>query len=124
MSRAAEVTLDFAGGRRLFRLPNGAVRRLQEACDAGPNHILNRLMDGSWRLEDLRETLLHGLIGGETPQREAQDLIEKWFDPEPKQQFLPVAQAVLLAWLVGAEDEPLGEPAGEGQNESRSPEEK
>src|SRR5690606_33395855 len=95
--------------------PIGCIRRLQDACDAGPQHIMNRLFDGTWRDHDLREPLIQGLVGAGVQQRDAQALIEKWVDPEPKQQFIPMAQAILMAWLVGAEDEDLGEPSGEAQ---------
>lgn len=122
MSLKTEVRLDFAGERRTFDLsPIGCIRRLQDACDAGPQFVLNRLFDGSWRLDDLREPIIQGLVGGGSSQRDAQVLVEKWLDPEPKQQFIPVAQAVLLAWLSGAEDEELGEPEGEAQVTSPSP---
>lgn len=123
MGLKTEIRLDFAGERRSFDLsPIGCIRRLQDACDAGPNHIRMRLVDGTWRDHDLREPLIQGLVGGGLSQRDAQSLIEKWVDPEPKNQFLPVAQAVLLAWLVGAEDEPLGESQGEGATPNHSPE--
>lgn len=124
MGHRTEVRLEFAGSRRTFDLsPIGCLRRLQTACDAGPQYICNRLMDGSWRLDDLRETLLQGLVGGGMPQNEAAALIEGWFDPEPKQQFVPMATVILMAWLVGAEDEELGEPAGETGTPTPSPEE-
>lgn len=123
MGLKTEVRLDFAGERRTFDLsPIGALRRVQDACDAGVQVVLNRLFDGSWRLDDLREPIIQGLVGAGTPQREAQALVEKWLDPEPKQQFIPIAQAVLMAWLVGAEDEDLGEPAGEAETSGPSPE--
>lgn len=108
MGLKTEVRIDFAGERRSFDLsPIGCVRRLQDACDAGPQFILNRLFDGSWKDHDLREPIIQGLVGAGMGQRDAQDLVEKWVDPEPKRQFIPVAQAVLMAWLVGAEDEVL-----------------
>lgn len=108
MGLRTEVRIDFAGERRSFDLsPIGCVRRLQDACDAGPQFILNRLFDGSWKDHDLREPIIQGLVGAGMGQRDAQDLVEKWVDPEPKRQFIPVAQAVLMAWLVGAEDEVL-----------------
>ncbi|MGH7020667.1 MAG: gene transfer agent family protein [Brevundimonas sp.] len=108
MGLKTEVRVDFAGERRSFDLsPIGCVRRLQDACDAGPQFILNRLFDGSWKDHDLREPIIQGLVGAGMGQRDAQDLVEKWVDPEPKRQFIPVAQAVLMAWLVGAEDEVL-----------------
>jgi len=124
MSLKTEVRLNFAGARRSFDLaPIGCLRRLQTACDAGPQWILNRLLDGSWRLDDLRETLQQGLVGGGMAQNEALDLIELHFDPEPKQQFVPLAITLLMAWLTGAEDEDLGESEGEAVATSPSPEE-
>lgn len=123
MGLKTEVRLDFAGERRSFNLsPIGSIKRLQDACDAGPQFILNRLFDGSWRDHDLREPIVQGLVGAGMPQRDAQALVEKWIDPEPKQQFVPLAQAVLMAWLIGAEDEDLGEPRGEAETTSPSPE--
>lgn len=125
MGLKTEVRLDFAGERRSFDLsPIGCVRRLQDACDAGPAFIYQRLASGQWLDHDLREPLIQGLIGAGMAQRDAQALIEKWVDPEPKVQFVPLAQAVLLAWLVGAEDEDMGEPAGEAPTRTPSPEEK
>ena len=122
MGLKTEVRLDFAGERRSFNLsPIGCIRRLQDACDAGPQFILNRLFEGSWRDHDLREPIIQGLVGAGTPQRDAQALVEQWVDPEPKKQFIPIAQAVLLAWLSGAEDEDLGEPEGEAETTSPSP---
>ncbi|MNU34498.1 hypothetical protein D3C71_230810 [compost metagenome] len=108
MGLKTEVRIDFAGERRSFDLsPIGCVRRLQDACDAGPQFILNRLFDGAWKDHDLREPIIQGLVGAGMAQRDAQALVEKWVDPEPKRQFIPIAQAVLMAWLVGAEDEVL-----------------
>jgi hypothetical protein len=122
MGLKTEVRLDFAGERRSFNLsPIACLRRLQDACDAGPQYVLNRLFDGSWRMDDLRETIVQGLVGGGEDQRAAQALVEKWLDPEPKQQFLPIAQAVLMAWLTGAEDEDLGETEGEAGPSIPSP---
>lgn len=123
MSLKTEVRLDFAGERRSFDLsPIACLRRVQDACDAGPQFVLNRLFDGSWRLDDLREPIIQGLVGAGMSQREAQGLVEKWLDPEPKQQFIPLAQAVLMAWLMGAEDEDLGEPKGEANTSAPFPE--
>ncbi len=121
MGLKTEVRIDFAGERRSFDLsPIGCVRRLQDACDAGPQFVLNRLFDGSWKDHDLREPIIQGLVGAGMPQRDAQALVEKWIDPEPKRQFIPIAQAVLMAWLVGAEDEVLEKPKAGAPKKSRS----
>lgn len=114
MSRSAEVTLAFAGEDRLFRLSIGPLRALQEKCDCGPMELLQRFASGSWRVDDLRETLLQGLKGGGMTDADATRLIRSNFDDQPYVGFVPVAQAVIMAAVVGAPDETLGEPEGEG----------
>lgn len=124
MSRSAEVTLPFGGEDRVFRLALGRLRALQERCDAGPQTLLQRLMDGSWRVDDVRETILQGLIGGGMAQVEATTLLTRYFDDLPITQFVSTATGVLLAALVGAGDEnDLGEHQGEDHHLSPSPEE-
>lgn len=123
MGLKTEVRLDFGGERRTFNIaPIGCIKRIQDACDAGPQFILNSLFDGSWRQEYLRETIMQGLVGGGETQAVAQKLVETWLDPEPKRQFIPIATTILMAWLTGAEDEDLGELEGEVPNRP-SPEE-
>lgn len=121
MSRAAEVMLAFGGEERLFRLPIGRLRAVQERCDAGPMEIIARLANGGWRLDDVREVILQGLIGGGLGQPEATRLMLTAFDSLPLQPFVPVAQAVMMAAVVGVEDEEPGEgQAGEGSTLSRA----
>lgn len=119
MSRAAEIALQFAGEERVFRLPVGRWRAVQEKCDAGPAELLRRYVEQTWRLDDLREVVLQGLIGGGLEQAAASRLMASYFDGLPLQQFVPIAQAIVMASLVGApdeEEEPAGEPAaGAGQ---------
>ncbi len=50
--------------RRRSGLGLGELLELQEKCDAGPAQIVARLEGGTWRVQDLRETLRLGLIGG------------------------------------------------------------
>ena len=119
MSRAAEVALRFADGDRLFRLPIGRWRAIQERCDAGPMELLRRYMEGGWRVDDVREVLLQGLIGGGEPQADASRLMERFFDDLPLAQFVPLAQAVVMASVVGAGDEDVGEPKAPGAKTRR-----
>lgn len=121
MSRAAEVRLDFAGEERLFRLGIGQLRALDEACDCGPMELLTRFSSGSWRIRDLRETILQGLKGGGMADGEATKLIRTTIDEGPLQQYVPVAYAVTLAAVVGVEGDDLGEPEGEATESRPSP---
>jgi len=121
MSRAAEVRLDFAGEERLFRLGIGQLRALDEVCDCGPMELLTRLSSGQWRTNDLRESLFQGLKGGGMADGEASKLIKSTVDVGPLQQYVPLAYSVILAAVVGVEDEDLGEPEGEALKNSPSP---
>lgn len=121
MSRSAEITLPFAGEDRTFRLPIGRLRALQEKCDAGPMELLSRFASGTWRVDDLRETLLQGLQGGGMASADASRLLKSDFDDLPLQQFVSLCQGIVMACVIGAPDEDLGEPKGEAEVTSPSP---
>lgn len=122
MSRTAEVVLAFGGEDRTFRLNIGRLRALQEKVDAGPMELVSRLAGGTWRVDDIRETLLQGLIGGGMSSADATRLMKSDFDDLPFAQFVQIAQAVLLATLIGAEDEDAsGEVQGEAVQPTLSP---
>lgn len=103
----------WVGGEHDFALDIGALRALQKACDAGPEQILQRITTGRWRVDDLYETIRLGLIAaGEMTEREARDLVTRLFDQHPLMAFRLTAQAILIAALVGPEDDRLGEAMG------------
>lgn len=111
MSRNGSVTFAWADGEHTFRLPIGQLLELQEKCDAGPAFILSRLQSGRWLIEDIRETLRLGLIGGGLKPGEALKLVQRYVDERPLLESVPPATAVLMGALIGAMDEPLGKPA-------------
>lgn len=121
MSRAAEISLAFGGEERIFRLPLGRLRALQEKTDCGPMELLRRFVAGEWRVDDLRETILQGLIGGGLDQPAATKLLLGHFDDLPLQPFIIIAQAIVMAAVVGAGDEDLGEQTGGAETSSPSP---
>lgn len=122
MGRSAEFTAEFGGEDRLFRLPLGRLRAVQEKCDAGPMELLQRFLNGTYRIDDVRETLLQGLIGGGLDTAMAARLVKSNFDDLPLTPFVLLAQGVMMAVLVGAEDEALGELPGEAERTTLSPE--
>lgn len=122
MSRAAAVQLDFAGEERRFALPIGRLRAVQEKVDCGPMELLRRYAADEWRVDDVREVLFQGLVGGGTDSPTATTLMRQHFDDLPLKPFVMLAQVVVMAVVVGVEDEPLGEPKGEVEGQSPSPE--
>jgi hypothetical protein len=130
MSRSAKITLTWGDGEYTFRLRIAELVELQEKCDAGPAFILERLATGRWKVEDIRETIRLGLIGGAGGDKgfspsKATTLVQRYVDARPLQENINHAYAILAASVVGHEDEPLGKPKGEtAESDSQtSPEE-
>jgi hypothetical protein len=118
MSRDGSVMLVWGDGERRFRLAIGQLRELEEKCRAGSQEIFLRMAQGKWRIDDIRETLRLGLIGGGTPPTDAHMLIVRYFDPpeRPKLEGVDPALRILKEALVGSEEEPLGKNAPAGAN--------
>lgn len=112
MSRLAIVDLEFGGEERQFRLGVGELARLQEKTGVGPYELHLRLLHGSWRCDDIRETIRLGLIGGGAPPEDAARLVRDHVDERPRMEPLPIAQVVLGVALYGVEDEQPGKSQG------------
>ena len=134
MSRDGSVTRDWGDGERTFRLGIGDWRKIQETCDAGPGEIAARLATwaamrranptasvidilaaggvGRWRVDDIREPIYRGLIGGGMEPTAAGRLMRDLHDERPLMENLDLALEVVLASLVGPAEEPVGEKPG------------
>lgn len=132
MSRSARIDLTWADGagehedgKYRFRLPITQLEELQEKCDAGPPTIFQRLCSASWMVRDVRETIRLGLIGGGMSPAKALGLVQRYVDDRPLGENAPTAQAILLAAIIGVEDEPVGKTEAaespEAMAESPSP---
>lgn len=84
-----------------FDLPLKQVRALEEKCNAGVPLILMRIQTDQYRVDDFRETILQGLLGAGMSALEAAALVKKWVDDRPAKESLTVAQAILMAWIMG-----------------------
>lgn len=107
-----KVALQWVGGEHEFALPIGALRAVQQHCDAGPQEVLDRLVTGKWRVDDLYEVIRQGLIGAGMPTKDAAQIVAKAWDQNPVGALRITAQSILIAALVGVEDDPVGEPEG------------
>ena len=72
-----QVGLIWGGGEHTFALTIGGLRALQDACAAGPQEVLMRLVNGTWRVDDPLAILRHGLIGGGMAKDAARDLVNR-----------------------------------------------
>lgn len=120
MARDGSITLDFADGAYKFRLAWGQLAELQEKCDAGPYVIINRLHNGTWRIEDIREIVRIGLIGGGLSSPEALKLVRRYVEERPILENLQLAQVILSISLTGAPEEEAGEVEAASPAESQS----
>jgi len=119
-NRNGQIELDFGDGTYSFRLGWGELQKLQEACDAGPFAIFDRLGDKSFKVQDIREVLRLGLIGGGLEPSKALSLVRDWIEERPLLENVPIAQVVLSAALVGApEEETIKKPQAAGKAKSR-----
>lgn len=106
MSRDASVLLPFPDGEDYnFRLAWGQLIKLQEARNAGPFVIYTRLFDQTWMVEDIREVIRYGLIGGGMDPARAKKLILEYIEADVPLAALPLAQRIMTAGLIGPDDE-------------------
>jgi hypothetical protein len=119
MSRDASIDLDFGDGEHRFRLAIGELRELQEKTGASPFTVFNRLVGYEPRVDDCREVIRLGLIGGSLPPPEALTFVRRYVEGRPLAEPIPVATAILKAALFGVPDEAPGK--SEGETEAAAP---
>lgn len=117
MSRDGSCEVPFNGQMTFFRLAWRELMKIQEACDAGPYVVLDRLLTGRWKLEDISEVIKWGLIGGGVDTKTALNLVSSEVMSRPPLESLVVAQRVLGAGVVGTPEEDVGK-----KSEAASPE--
>lgn len=107
-SRNAEASFDWADRTYRFRLPIGMLRELQEKTGAGPYELLRRIQAGAWRVDDLREVIRCGLIGGGLAPGEALRLVRLYVEERPLGESTYPAIIILAAAVFGVPDEAPG----------------
>ncbi|MFG1465263.1 gene transfer agent family protein [Xanthobacter sp. DSM 24535] len=118
----AALTRDWGDGTHTFRLPIDQLLELQHLCDAGPAEIYERLLHRKWRVQDLREIVRLGLIGGGMDPLEALARIKRYVESRPLMESVPLALEILGMALIGPEEKAKtpGKPAA-GEDQSGSP---
>jgi hypothetical protein len=75
--RLTAITLPWADGEFTFDLRLGEIRKLQDKTGVGPAVILNRIQTDQWKVDDYRETILQGLLGGGMEAGQARTLDQR-----------------------------------------------
>lgn len=103
------MSLVWADGDYTFRLGWGELEALQEACDAGPWVILDRLVTKRCLVGDIAHVIRQGLIGGGLEPAKATPLVRTYVEKRPPAENLLYAIAILQAGIQGMPEEPVGE---------------
>lgn len=113
MSATGTRTIVWAGGEDQFCLKIGQILDLEERCKAGVAVIANRLTSGEWGLNDVRETVRLGLIGGGMDPERAMSKVNNFVDANDAgiAHSVLVAFAIIQTALFGA---PKDDPVGKG----------
>lgn len=107
------LTIRWPGGEHDFKLGLSELEVIQQKTDCGPEHVLQRLSNGTWHAHDLVEVIRNGLIGGGMAPNDALREVRKAFDLHPLIGFKAPALSILYACLFGPPDDPVGEDQGE-----------
>ena len=111
MSGNGSWTQPWGDGDHTFRLRIGELRELEEKRNAGSFELCRRLSDGTWRVDDIRETLRLGLIGGGMSAPVALGLVAKYCGPTTLFENSVVARNVIMAAVFGDPDDVVGKIA-------------
>lgn len=107
MDGSANISFTWGDGARAFRLGMKELRRLQDKTGTGPHALYMRIATKAWKVDDLRETILQGLLGGGMVAEDAAKLVKQFVDERPLLHSVTPALVILGAALSGGdEDDP------------------
>jgi Phage tail tube protein, GTA-gp10 len=112
MAVNGEVELTWGDGEHKFNIARlKCLLELEEKCGVGVFEIYQRILNGKWKINDLRETLRLGLIGGGMTPDKALRLINRYCDDQPWVESILPAQAILGAAMFGVPGDDLAKKA-------------
>ena len=114
------VVLQWPGGEHAFRLGLSELETIQQKTDCGPEFLAHRIKSMQWKVDDLREIMRNGLIGGGMDHVQALRLIEQADATATGISLKVPALEVMLAYLYGPADDPVGEPSPAGDQTPQS----
>lgn len=116
MDGSGRVKIQWGDGEHTFRLAYAQLRELQDKTGCGPEELANRIARGTWKVDDIRETMRLGLIGGGMEPMRALTLTIRYVDNRPWLENKQPAYLILLAILAQPEGDKVGK-AEEGASQ-------
>lgn len=111
MAATGTRTIVWANGEDVFCIAKvGLLLDLEDKCKAPFSVIMARLENGAWSLNDVRETIRLGLIGGGMKPEAAMAVVRRHVDENPLAHSVLVAYEVVKAAMFGVPDDPVGKP--------------
>lgn len=112
MSANGTRSIIWANGEDAFCLGKvGLILDLEDKCRSGLATIMARLEGGSWGINDVRETIRLGLIGGGMKPEAAMAAVRNHVDENPLALSVLVAYEVIKSVIFGIPDD---DPVGKG----------
>ncbi|EJW12733.1 hypothetical protein A33M_1703 [Rhodovulum sp. PH10] len=122
MEHDGAIDLVWGGDERRFRLAIDQCLALEERRGCGLAEIRQRLATDRWHIDDIRETLRLGLIGGGVDGKLARELIDRHCGAGKLYDGVIVALAVITAAVVSPRAEPpVGKAGAAAAPETDSP---
>jgi hypothetical protein len=112
MAAVGTVRIIWGNGEDDFCISKtGSILALEDKCNAGLAEIRMRLQAGTWRLNDVRETIRLALIGAGMDADKAMKAVQLHVDGEPLAKSVLIAHAIVAAALVGVPGDDVGKTA-------------
>lgn len=108
MDGSGRVKIHWGDGEHMFRLPYRQLQELQDKTGVGPEELANRIAKGTWKVDEIRETIRLGLIGGGMEPMKALTLTIRYVDNRPWLENKQPAYLILLAILAQPEGDKVG----------------
>lgn len=102
------VSFAWGDGEHKFCLRIGELREFEAKREAGTLEVVDRILSRRWRVDDLREAIRLGLIGGGMTPVDAHVLCVRYVDNRPKVESVEPALRILLAALEGDPKDKVG----------------